>query len=49
MNYIGILIKHLTDTLDPRVDKLLGFDVPAKWVGAASATIVYTLYCWLVH
>ena len=49
MDYIGILIKKLTETLDPRIDKLLGFDVPPKWIGAISTFVVYTLYCWLVH
>ena len=49
MNYLNVVIKHITDTLDPRIDKLLGFDVPAKWVGAVTATVVFYFYCWLVH
>ena len=49
MNYLGNVIKFLTDTIDPRVDKLLGFDVPAKWVGAVTGAVVFWIYCTLVH
>ena len=49
MNYLNIVIAKITETIDPRVDKLFGFDVPAKWVGAVTSAVVFWAYCFLAH
>ena len=42
-------IKWLTDTLDPRLDKWFGFDVPAKYTNIVSTAIIMWLYCNFIH
>ena len=42
-------IKFITDTLDPRLDKWLGFDVPAKYSNIIATALVMWGYCNFVH